>query len=136
MIDFTARVWNATPLAQEVIAEHDARYRKKVETLAQLKATTDEAKRAEVLANSGQWGAAAGAFAKAVDKEPDRLRLHYQLIDALLKSGDTSRSGSACDAMLKQFGSTGSLLQARNVADFCRLARLAVTSPEKLPGRT
>ena len=42
-------------------------------TLAQLKATTDEAKRAEVLANSGQWGAAAGAFAKAVDKEPDKL---------------------------------------------------------------
>ena len=69
-IDNTARVWNATPLAPEVTAEHDARYRKKVETLTQLKATTDEAKRAEILADSGQWGAVAGAFAKAVEKEP------------------------------------------------------------------
>ena len=41
-IDATARVWNATPLASNVTAEHDARYRKKVETLAQLKATTDD----------------------------------------------------------------------------------------------
>src|SRR6202044_2706593 len=65
-IDFTARVWNATPLAPEVIAEHDARYRKKVDTLARLKATTNDALRAEILAESGQWGAAASAYAKAV----------------------------------------------------------------------
>ena len=31
-------------------AEHDARYRKKIETLAQLKATTDDAERAKILA--------------------------------------------------------------------------------------
>jgi WD40 repeat protein len=37
-IDFTARVWNATPLPSKVIAEHDARYQKKIETLTTLKA--------------------------------------------------------------------------------------------------
>ena len=129
--DATARVWNGTPLPSNVIAEHDARFRKKVETLAQLKGTTDDVQRGEILVSSGQWSMASEALAMAAEKEPDKLPLHYLLIDALVQSGDTSRIGSACDAMLKQFGSTGSPLQARNVADFCRLARLAVTAPEK-----
>ena len=76
-----------------MIAEHDARYRKKVETLAQLKATTDDAKRAEILASSGQWGMAAEAFARAVEKEPEKLQLRYRLIDALLQSGERAGSG-------------------------------------------
>jgi WD40 repeat protein len=130
-IDFTARVWNATPVTSSLTAEHDARYRKKIETLEQLKATTDDVRRAEILAGSGQWSMASAALARAVEKEPGKLPLRYMLIDALLQSGDTSRIGSACDAMLKQFGSTDGPLQARNVADFCRLARLAVTAPEK-----
>jgi len=45
-IDNSARVWNATPLATDVTAEHDARYRKKIETLTQLKAATDDLERA------------------------------------------------------------------------------------------
>ena len=110
-IDATARVWNATPLASNVTAEHDARYRKKIETLAQLKATTDDAERAKILAGSGQWGMAAEAFARAVEKEPDNLQLRYQLIDALLKSGDragsdppatTCSSGSGTRAILSR----------------------------------
>jgi hypothetical protein len=48
-----------------------------------------------------------------------------------VQSGDTGRVGPACDSILKKFGGTGSPLQARNVADFCRLARLAVTDPDK-----
>jgi WD40 repeat protein/serine/threonine protein kinase/Flp pilus assembly protein TadD len=132
-IDFTARVWNATPLAPEVTAEHDARYRKKVETLAQLKATTDEARRAEILAASGQWGVAAAAFARAVDREPGKLRLRYQLIDALLKAGDTRRVGLACDEMLARFGDSSNRLQALGVAGFCRLAKMAITEPAKIP---
>ena len=47
---------------------------------------------------------AAGAFAKAVAREPDKLRLRYQLIDALLNSGDTGRVGPACDEMLRDSG--------------------------------
>ena len=66
---------------------------------------------------------AAEAFARAVAKEPDNLQLRYRLIDALLKSGDTSRVGPACDDMLKRFGNTGDPLQALGVAGFCRLAR-------------
>ncbi len=131
-IDFTARVWNATPLAPEAIAEHDARYRKKVETLAQLKATTDEARRAEILAASGQWGVAAAAFAKAVASEPGKLRLRYQLIDALLRSGDTRRVGRACDEMLARFGDSSDQLQALGIAGFCRMARMAITEPAKI----
>ncbi len=38
-IDATARVWNAAPLAPGVLAEHDARYHRKVEALARLKTT-------------------------------------------------------------------------------------------------
>ncbi len=128
-IDFTARVWDATPLAPEVIAEHDARYRRKVETLAQLKAATGDARRAEILASSGQWGVAAGAFAKAVAREPGKLRLRYQLIDALLNSGDMGRVGPACDDMLARFGDSSDHLQALGVAGFCRLARKATTEP-------
>ena len=109
---------------------------KKFETLARLKATTDEAKRAEILAASGQWGVAAGAFAKAVDREPDKLRLRYQLIDALLNSGDTGRVGPACDEMLARFGDSSDHLQALGVAGFCRLARMAITEPAKIHGRT
>ncbi len=33
--------------------------------------------------------------------------------------------------MLKRFGSTGTPLQARNVADFCRLARLRLSLPRR-----
>jgi WD40 repeat protein len=73
-IDFTARVWNATPLESHVTAGHDARYRKKVETLARLKAATDELSRAEILADSGQSGMAAEALARA------RARLEQQLV--------------------------------------------------------
>jgi WD40 repeat protein len=130
-IDFTARVWNATPLASNLTEQHDARYRQKIQTLEQLKAATDDVERAKILADGGQWTMAAEALARAVENEPGKLPLRYLLIDALVQSGDTSRIASACDAMLKQFGSAGSPLQARNVADFCRLARLAVSAPEK-----
>jgi WD40 repeat protein/serine/threonine protein kinase/tetratricopeptide (TPR) repeat protein len=130
-IDFTARVWNATPLASNMTAEHDARYRKKVETLARLKATTDDAERARILADSGQWGMAAEAFARAMAKEPGNLQLRCQLIDALLKSGDTSRFGAACDDLLKRFGNAGDPFQAMAATGFCRLARLAGTDAGK-----
>jgi WD40 repeat protein/serine/threonine protein kinase len=130
-IDYTARVWNATQLASSLTAEHDARYRKKIETLAQLEATTDDAKRGEILAGSGQWSMAAEAFARAKEKEPDKLRVRFQLINALLQSGDTSRVGAACDDVLKRFGNAGDPLQAMAVAGLCRLATQAIIDPVK-----
>lgn len=39
--DATARVWNATPLESKIIAEHDARYQRKINDLANLKDTLD-----------------------------------------------------------------------------------------------
>ena len=130
-IDHTARVWNATPLPSKVIAEHDARYQKKIATLTQLQAAADDAGRAKVLASGGQWGMAAEAFARAVEKEPERIQLRYQLVDALLQAGDRSRVGPACDDILKRFGNSGEPLRATAVAGLCRLARQAVTDPEK-----
>jgi WD40 repeat protein len=129
-IDQTARVWNATPLASGVTAEHDARYRKKIETLTQLKAATDDAERGNILAGSGQWGMAAGAFARAVEKEPDRPELRFQLIEALLYSADRSEVEHACDAMVKRFGETGNPLRTAATL-FHRLARMAITDPGK-----
>jgi tetratricopeptide (TPR) repeat protein len=129
--DATARVWNATPLPSNVIAEHDARYRKKVETLTQLKGTNDEAQRAEILAGSGQWGMAAEAFAKAAAKKPDNLYLRTRLIAALVESGNRSRVEAACDDAFKQFWNAEATVQVVALAEFCRLAPLAIADPEK-----
>ena len=83
-IDYTARVWNAAPLTSNMTAEHDARYQKKLETLAQFRSRIDDTQRAVILSSSGQWGMAADAFASTVAKEPDKLQLRYQHIDALV----------------------------------------------------
>jgi WD40 repeat protein/tRNA A-37 threonylcarbamoyl transferase component Bud32/tetratricopeptide (TPR) repeat protein len=130
-IDFTARAWNATPLPSNMTAEHDARYRKKIATLTQLQAATDDAQRAEILASGGQWGTAAEAFARAVEKEPETIQQRYQLVDALLQAGDRSRVGPACDDILKRFGNSGDPIRALTVSGLCRLASQAITDPEK-----
>ena len=106
-IDHTARVWDATPLSTEVLRADDDRYRRKIATLEQLKAAEDDAQRAKILASGGQWGMAAEAFARAVEKEPEKIQLRYQLVDALLQAGDRSRVGPACDDILKRFGNNG-----------------------------
>jgi WD40 repeat protein/serine/threonine protein kinase len=128
-IDYTARVWNATPLASGLTAEHDARYRKKIETLAQLEATTDDAKRAEILAGSGQWGLAADAFTRAVEKEPENPVLRARLIEALVESRSRSRLSTACEDFIKRFGAASNPLRASSVAGLCRLAPPAIDDP-------
>jgi eukaryotic-like serine/threonine-protein kinase len=112
-IDHTARVWNATPLAADVTADHDARYRKKVETLTQLKGTSDDAERAKILGGNGQWGMAADAFARAVEKEPEKLELRDKYIDALVKSGNISRAEAALNEVVKRFGKANSPYKTR-----------------------
>ena len=130
-IDHTARVWDATPLSTEVLRADDDRYQRKIATLEQLKAAEDDAQRGKILASGGQWGMAAETFARAVDKEPQKIELRYQLVDALLQAGDRSRVGPACDDILKRFGNSGDPLQAMAATGLCRLARQAVTDPEK-----
>ena len=130
-IDHTARVWDATPLSTEVLRADDDRYRRKIATLEQLKAAEDDAQRAKILASGGQWGMAAEAFARAVEKEPEKIQLRYQLVDALLQAGDRSRVGPACDDILKRFGNDGDSVQATLATGVCRLARQAITDPEK-----
>ena len=74
---------------------------------------------------------AAEAFARAVEKEPEKIQLRYQLVDALLQAGDRSRVGPACDDILKRFGNNGDSVQAMAATGVCRLARQAITDPEK-----
>ncbi len=130
-IDATARVWDATPLPARVIAEHDLRYRNKVEMLTRMKETLDDTQRAEILAVGGQWGRAAESFARAVAKQPEQLPLRYQLIDAMLHSEDPSGVGPACEDILKQFGSVTDPLQAAGVAGLCRLGPQAISDLRK-----
>jgi WD40 repeat protein/tetratricopeptide (TPR) repeat protein len=132
-IDSTARVWNATPLPADVTAEHDARYRKKVATIALLKAATDDRERGMILFASAQWDMSAEAFARAVKREPEKLDLRYQLIEALVNSGNKSQIEQACDEMVERFMAMGNPEQALNAKGFSRLARMARTDRAKQP---
>jgi tetratricopeptide (TPR) repeat protein len=130
-MDHTARVWDATPFPAEALRAEDDRYRRKLATLEQLKTVQDDAQRAKILAGGGQWGMAAEAFARAVEKKPEEIQLHYRLVDALLQAGDRGRVGPACDDILKRFGSSGDPFQDMAVTEFCRLASLAIADLEK-----
>jgi tetratricopeptide (TPR) repeat protein len=74
---------------------------------------------------------AAEAVARAVEKEPEKIPLHYQLVDALVQAGDRGRIGPACDDILKRFGHSGDPLQVMALNGLCRLAPLAITDREK-----
>ena len=128
-IDHTARVWDATPLSTEALRADDDRYRRKIATLEQLKGAEDDAQRARILASGGQWGMAAEAFARAVEKQPETIELRSQLVDALLQVGDRSGVGPACDDILKRIGNDNHSVQAVVAIGVCRFARQAITDP-------
>jgi WD40 repeat protein len=130
-IDQTARVWNATPLSTEALRADDDRYHRKIATLEQLKGAQDDAQRGKILGDGGQWGMAAETFARAVEREPGKIQLRYLLVDALLQAGDRSRVGPACDDILKRLGNSGDPRLAMWGTGLCRLARQAITDPEK-----
>src|SRR5262249_18722076 len=73
--DATARVWNAAPLASSVTAEHDARYQRKVEMLARLKATTDDAQLADA------------SYRKAIELNPEDATAFQGLADIHARKG-------------------------------------------------
>ena len=109
--DGTIKVWDARPTGWE--GPHD------------------EVRRAELQVEAGRWDMAAGLFARAVEQQPDKLRLHYQLVDALVQAGDRGRVVRACNDMFKRFGSSGEPLEAMQVTGFCRLAPAAIRDQEK-----
>jgi len=119
-------------LHAQVSDEHDARYRRKLTALAELKDATDDFQRGEILAGSGQWGMAAGAFGKAVEREPKNIALRYKHIIALVESGNTSGVRNACADLLERFGDAPEPVQSTNVAVFCRLATDAFADKQKL----
>ena len=130
-IDSTARVWDATPLPDRVIAEHDARHANTVATLARLKATTDEARRAEIFAASGQWAMAADAFARALENEPGKRQVWFQYVQALLEAAEGPKLTTACSNLLEKFGGSADPLEVAVVRGLCRLAIAAVSNREK-----
>ena len=79
-IDFTARVWDATPLPADILRAQEARYQRKRKALAELARAVEDAERAENLARSGQWDLAAEAYGKFVDQEPDNFGLRQSQI--------------------------------------------------------
>jgi hypothetical protein len=124
-IDNTARVWNATPFPASVAREHDARYERKLAALAELRDAAAGARRAEDLAQDGQWGLAADAFRKAIERAPDNLQLRYHHLLALLK-GDLGGYREAAEELLARFGQTTSVSDLNLVAWSCALAPTAV----------
>jgi WD40 repeat protein/tRNA A-37 threonylcarbamoyl transferase component Bud32 len=86
--DNTARIWNATPLPAAVIADHDARYRRKLAMLERLKSATDDLQRGEALAMGGRWDLAAGVLGSLVERKPDDLQRRSTHLLWLLLAGD------------------------------------------------
>ena len=124
-VDNTARVWNATPFPAPVAHDHDARYQRKLATLAELKDPAAGARRAEVLAREGQWGLAADAFRRAIERTPEDLQLRYHLLLAALK-GDLAGYRGAVEELVAQFGQTTAAADLNLVAWSCTLAPTAV----------
>ena len=113
--DATARVWDATPLPSDVIAEHDTRYRRKLETLHQLKAMTNDALRADILAQRGEWALAAHALREAIKAKPENIRHHLHLCLSLLQIGNNQAYRQAAQDLFAAFGKSYDF-QANNVA--------------------
>ncbi len=131
-IDDTARVWDARPLPLKGTAEHDERYRKKVETMRLLQATTADTRRAEILAGSGQWGLACVAYATAIEREPDNRLLRFRHIIALIENRDRSGVLRACAEYPKTLINTSDRFEVLQAKGFLRLAPHALDDKGKL----
>ena len=121
-VDNTARVWNAMPLPANRIAEHDTRYRNKIALLEQLNATTDDSQRAQIMASNGQWGTAAVAFGKALERAPDNMHFGYLQLLCLLEHGDIQAYRRVVADLLAKFGKITTPNEAKNGAWYCVLA--------------
>ena len=96
-IDATARVWNATPLASNMTAEHDARYRKKIET---LRAVESHDRRRRACRDPGRqrpMGHGGRGLRQGRGKGAGELQFRYKLHRCAREVGRQSRAGAACD---------------------------------------
>src|SRR5258708_14484050 len=135
-IDFTARVWDATPLPADILRAQDARYQRKRKALAELARAVEDAERAENLAKSGAWDLAAEAYGKFVDQEPDNFQLRQTQTRALLAANDVAGARRACEDMLKRSANailsaswTTNLAFSNNVVWSFALTPAAVADP-------
>jgi tetratricopeptide (TPR) repeat protein len=97
-----------------------------------LKATADDAERAEILTVSGQWSMAAEAFGKAVRRDPKNRSLRYKHVFALVESGNRDGVRLACTDLLKSFGDATNPAETTALERFCLLAPDAVGDHQKL----
>jgi tetratricopeptide (TPR) repeat protein len=91
-----------------------------------------DAHRAESLARNGQWGLAAAAFGKAVERAPDDLQLHGRYLLSLLEAGDLRGSRRPVSDLLTQVSKTTAYYTARDAAWYCALVPAAVTDADVL----
>nr|WP_303652953.1 protein kinase [Paludisphaera mucosa] len=101
--DFKAFIWNAAPLPSTLIAEHDVRYRNKVEMLRRLNTATDALERAKILAGDGRWDVAAEVFAAAIARDPGNAQLRILHIEVLENAGDATAARDFEREMLAYF---------------------------------
>ncbi|MBI1325815.1 protein kinase [bacterium] len=130
-IDFTCRVWNAEPLPSAITAEHDERYRRKIQTMEQLKYATDDLERATILSEDDKWNLAAEALDAGVTKKPDDLDFRLRLIEALVMLGEPDRVRLACDAARVKFAASEDPLKKLILDGVCDLAEGATSDPRK-----
>ena len=75
--------------------------------------TLEQSKGTTFLAASGQWERAAAAYGKAIESEPDNLKLRCHLSSRLLKSGDLRGYRRAATDLLARFGRAADLMTPR-----------------------
>jgi WD40 repeat protein len=125
-IDTTARIWDATPLPAGVLAEHDARYRAKLDSFEPLRIPEDPGQIAILHALGRRWAQAAAAFGRAVAAQPDDLTLRYHHHLALRETGDIAGYQRAASDLLAR-PVKGSVIP---VAWYCVLGPLPNASRE------
>jgi WD40 repeat protein/serine/threonine protein kinase len=152
--DATARVWNGAPIASSVTAAHDARYRKKVETLAKLKATTDDALRADashrkaieldpdgalafkgladIHGRKGQWKEAYASLARAIELDPNDHLSAFLLGPLVAERGDLPAYQDYCKTMLSRWRGVADPAEAERTITACLLLPGGVHDPEQL----
>jgi Flp pilus assembly protein TadD len=152
--DATARVWNGAPIASSVTAVHDARYRKKVDTLAKLKATTEDALRgeasyrkaielhpedalafrglADIQARKGEWKKASASLARAIELDPKDHLSAFLLGPLVAEQGDLPAYQDYCKTMLSRWGAVTDPVEAERTINACLLLPGGVPDPEQL----
>jgi tetratricopeptide (TPR) repeat protein len=131
-IDYTARVWDATPLPNEVLLAQDALYQEKTRSLKGLRRGAGDALRAESLARDGQWALSAAALGKAVELEPNSLDHRRQHILSLMEAGARAGVRRSCEDLLKRFPKATDPETPLVVISCCVIAADAVADHEAL----